>query len=233
MLRSIPRKLFHLALIARYLGTKSFLIRIKQQFFSEFHYIGLEKDLTTDDLREVSSLDYYLALASDEDMSQILPKARQESRKFAVDLIYRKWFYDKGFKRCYIAKIRKTNDICGMQWLILPNDFGVNSLSFKKRYPELRTDEALLEMAYTFEKYRGNRLDPSMMLKLSAIAKSQGVKRALVYVRSDNIPSIKCCERAGFKQFETRYQRKLLFKLKTSSLGSKPSIGDMSANSNN
>jgi hypothetical protein len=216
MLKALPQKLHYLTLMTRYRSIMSLLWQLKKHFYGEYCYVGLEKNLAADDLPEIPTLDYSLVLASDEDMEKIVQKARMESKKSAVELIRRKLFYDSGFKRCYIAKIKDSNDISAMMWLILPIDASVNSHFYKRLFPNLDDTDSLVEMAYTFEKYRGYGLDPSVTLKIAAIAKSQGARRLIAYVLRDNITSIRCCEKIGFQKFEMRYQRKFLFMSKIS-----------------
>jgi L-amino acid N-acyltransferase YncA len=184
---------------------KSLILKIKKRFFGRYRFIGMARDLHTDDFQEVSKLKYNLVLATRDDFEKIMEKSKTESKMSAEELKQRKQFFDSGFNRCYIAKTA-DNDICSMAWLILPTDKNVNGRNFVKHFPRLGPTDALLEMAYTFEKYRGNRLDPSIMLRLSSVAKNHGAKRIMAYVLADNTPSIRSCERAGFKEFETRYQ---------------------------
>ena len=85
------------------------------------------------------------------------------------------------------------------------------SRDFRSRLPRLKADEILVENAFTFEKYRGNRIMPSVMVELSEVARKNGFKRMIVYVPQDNIASLKGCERSGFKKFEEIPELKLLF----------------------
>ena len=97
------------------------------------------------------------------------------------------------------------------------DDEGVVSQGFRSRLPKLKADEVLLENAFTFEKYRGKGIMPSVQVRLAELAKSNGFKRMLAYIHQDNLETLpKVFERIGFQKFEEISELKLLFLTKRS-----------------
>ena len=102
-------------------------------------------------------------------------------------------------------------DPCYIQWLVSSADDYVVSRGFRSSFPRLREDEVLVDNVFTFEKHRGKRIMPSVIVELSDMARRKGFKRMLTYVREDNISSLKGFERAGFEKSEKMRQIRFLF----------------------
>jgi RimJ/RimL family protein N-acetyltransferase len=211
MLGSLLSKARFAVLLLRVGGPIPVLLQLKRQLYSRGTFLGLEKYLELDGIRIPCGVEYTLSLASDDDMNEILERAKHESRQSAHELVQRKWFYDAGFRNCYVARAVDTGEPCYIQWMISLADGEVLARRFAKRFPKLEEHEVLLENAYTFEKYRGKRLMPSVELRLAEVAREKGFKRMITYVLDDNVASLKGCERAGFKVFEQVPVFKLLF----------------------
>lgn len=211
VLNAAFRKVYYGILLLKNGGLRIFWNHLKRQIYSEATFWGLERNLQTDGVHAPSEIEYTLRLASKEDMKEVLQKSKSESREAVYDLIQRKWFYESGFHDCYIARTADTNDPCYIQWLVSSADDHVVSRGFRSRFPRLRGDEVLVDNVFTFEKYRGKRIMPSVIVELSQMARRKGFKRMLTYVREDNISSLKGFERAGFKKFEKMRQIRFLF----------------------
>ena len=211
VLKEALRKVRYAVLLARVGGPKVFFRQLKRQVYSRATFIGLEKNLNTKCAPVPCQVEYSLQLASEKDMEEVVQKAKTESKDSAHELVQRSWFYEFGFHDCYIARTIDTGELCFMQCLISKKYDNLLNQGFKYWFPKLKEDEAILENAYTFEKYRGKRIMPSVMVKLSELASSKGYKRVITYVEQDNIASLKGCQRAGFKQFEKIPELKLFF----------------------
>jgi hypothetical protein len=211
MLNRILKKAHYAFLLLRIGGLIPFLSQMKRQIYSRGTFLGLQKDLNTDNIDVACEVEYSLQLASEEDMEELLERAKYESRESAHELIQRKWFYDSGFRNCYIARALDTGELCYMQWMISSAAEPVLLQEFAGKFPVLGEDEVLLENAYTFEKYRGKRVMPSVEVRLAGIARDKGFKRMITYVLEDNVASLKGCERAGFQVFEKVPEVKIFF----------------------
>ncbi len=211
VLKEALRKVRYAVLLARVGGPKVFFRQLKRQVYSRATFIGLEKNLNTKCAPVPCRVEYALQLASEKDMDEVVQKAKTESKESAHELVQRRWFYESGFLNCYVARTIDTGELCYMVWLISLVDRALVKSGFRDMLPRLKEDEILMENSYTFEKHRGNRIMPSAMAEWSEMARSNGFKRVITYVRQDNIASLRGCERAGFRKFEEIPEFKLLF----------------------
>ena len=76
----------------------------------------------------------------------------------------------------------------------------------------LEQDERLLEGAFTHESFRGKGIMPEAMAKIAEIGKETDAQSIMTFVQSDNIPSLKGCQRAGFSPSGIRKDRWRFFK---------------------
>jgi hypothetical protein len=205
------KKAKYAILMAEFGGFRYLFQEISQRIYRKEQFIGLEKHLSLPIVQIESKIPYSLSIASAEDMEDIFRKIKTESKSSIFELIQRKWFYETGFHTCYIARAAGNLDICYMQWMISRKDANAWSDNFKSSFFRLRDEDIQLEHAYTFEKYRGNRIMPSVMTRLFEIARDKGFKRVITYVIADNIGSLKGCYLAGFKKFEEIHRTKFPF----------------------
>jgi hypothetical protein len=198
-------------LLFKFGGIKVFFQEFKRHINSTTISIGVEQDLNDNIVPVQSKVKYSLRQASEDDMKEVFQKIKTESKRSTIELIRRKFFYDSGFRNCYIARTIDTNDLCYVEWVLTSKDNNSLNCHSGCEYPLLRDDEVCFEYRYTFEKYRGNRIAPSVDLQLSEMFKKNGFKRQIGYVSTDNIAAMKASEIAGDKPFETVRIRRLLF----------------------
>jgi ribosomal protein S18 acetylase RimI-like enzyme len=65
-----------------------------------------------------------------------------------------------------------------------------------------RGDEIYLYDAFTFPEYRGQNLYPALLQRILEHSRQQGLRRALIFVLSDNLASIRGVQKAGFGEFQ-------------------------------
>jgi ribosomal protein S18 acetylase RimI-like enzyme len=213
MLKLLLEKARYGLLLAEYGGPGSLLSNARKMIYRKALAVGLEKDLGEADIEVKGDIDYSLKLATPDDMEEIVRHLRNGSGDSVPNLIQRKWFYDAGFHNCYLARTTATNEPCYMQWTISRHDENAGSAVFNSSftYPRLGDQDVQLDDAYTFVKYRGRRIMPSVMNKLFQIARAKGYKRVVTYVDADNEASLKGCYRVGFRPFEQVERTVLLF----------------------
>jgi ribosomal protein S18 acetylase RimI-like enzyme len=73
-----------------------------------------------------------------------------------------------------------------------------------------RRDEVYLYDAFTFAEHRGQNLYPALLQQALDYNRQQGVRRALIFVLSDNTASIRGVQKAGFKEFQRVTYRNIL-----------------------
>jgi RimJ/RimL family protein N-acetyltransferase len=116
---------------------------------------------------------------------------------------------------CYLA-ITASGEICYMQWLVEQSDLERFRPFFDGELGNLRKDEVLLEFAYTFEKFRGQKIMPAAMAAIAEKGLSSGARYAVTYVQKDNIAALKGCAAAGFSPYMIRDERWRIFSFKES-----------------
>jgi ribosomal protein S18 acetylase RimI-like enzyme len=211
VLKSVVRKVRYATLLLKIGGVQMFFPQLTRQIYSRDILFGLEKTLSAEGVQVESRLLYTLCKATEKDMDEVLSRVKTESKPATHELIERKWFYECGFHDCYIARTIDTGEICCIAWLLSVEDNDSITRDFQNRLPGLKKDELLLENCYTFEKYRGNDLMPSVVLSLWGIAKARGAKRLVTYVRQENVASLRVFEKLKFNKFEEIPELKLLF----------------------
>jgi L-amino acid N-acyltransferase YncA len=65
-----------------------------------------------------------------------------------------------------------------------------------------RSDEVYLYDAFTFAEHRGQNLYPALLQRMLDASRKAGLRRALIFVMSDNTASIRGVQKAGFREFQ-------------------------------
>jgi len=73
-----------------------------------------------------------------------------------------------------------------------------------------RGDEVYLYDAFTFAEYRGQNLYPALLQCILSSSRQDGLRRALIFVLSDNMASIRGVQKAGFREFQRVTYRNIL-----------------------
>jgi hypothetical protein len=116
---------------------------------------------------------------------------------------------------CYLG-ITENGQISYMQWLIGQGDLERFRPFFDGELRNLRKDEVLLEFAYTFEQFRGQKIMPAAMAAIAEKGLLSGARYAVTYVQKDNIAALKGCAAAGFSPYMIRNERWRIFSFKES-----------------
>ena len=116
---------------------------------------------------------------------------------------------------CYLG-VTDRGEISYMQWLIGQGDLDRFRPFFDGELRNLRKDEVLLEFAYTFEQFRGQKIMPAAMAAIAEKGLLTGARYAVTYVQKDNIAALKGCASAGFAPYMIRNERWRIFSFKES-----------------
>ena len=111
---------------------------------------------------------------------------------------------------CYLA-VTASGEIAYMQWLVAHCDIERFKPFFEGQLGALRADEVLLEFAYTFEKFRGQKIMGAAMAAIAEKGLLSGARYAVTFVQKDNIAALKGCGTAGFTPYMIREERWRLF----------------------
>jgi L-amino acid N-acyltransferase YncA len=196
-------------------GLKVFFHELGRHCYSRASFVGFELSLDAGIEQCQSKVEYSLRLASQEDIEEVLREAGREKTEPTAELIQHcvlsKVFHEAGFRNCYVARTTDTNELCHVKWLVSPGADDIASGRLKGRLSGLKADEILIENSYTFQKYRGNGIAPSATAKLCAKARGNHFKRAITYIRQDNVASLNASKKIGFRRFGEMHELKLLF----------------------
>ena len=108
-----------------------------------------------------------------------------------------------GFKHCLVA-VNEEDEPCFLQWLIMPSENSILARAYGGLFPPLEPHQALVEGAYIPPAFRGKKVMPAAKRLICEQAAAFGATEVLTWVRSNNIASLKGCQRAGFRPIMTR-----------------------------
>lgn len=186
------------AFIFSNLGPKETFKCILNRIISLNHYYILNRSLTslpdeTKIRREIS-----IKKIDDQDLKEIIKMIKLLDPISKKEIIYRIIFYKDGFKNCYVGKT-KEGGIAYIQWLVYSSENSIIKKHFHNLIYPLREKQVMVENVLTFPKFRGLNLMPAITTKLLNIAKENGCKNAIEYIRKDRIAALNENMRLGFK----------------------------------
>jgi RimJ/RimL family protein N-acetyltransferase len=130
-----------------------------------------------------------------------------------VELLLREQLREAGVETLFVGAVDGAPAY--VQWLVRPSDQELIHAHSPGRYARLADDEVLLEGAYTFETFRRMGAMADGMAQLLAVARNEGMRRAITYVASDNIPSLRGCAAVGFDVDHSRWSIRRLGRRRT------------------
>ncbi len=113
-------------------------------------------------------------------------------------LAVRKMFFRRGFDRCFLLRDHQSAPVF-LQWLIYPSDNPLIHRHYRHRFAPLPSGHAMLENAFCFPGYRGFGWLSDMTARLLWHAREDGHTWCTGYIRADNLPSLNCFTRLGFR----------------------------------
>jgi hypothetical protein len=129
-----------------------------------------------------------------------------------LEVLLRLWSCEAGIRELFVAD-GAVGQPAYCQWLVRQRDQWRLHEHAPGRYPALRTDEVLLEGAYTFLAYRRRGAMADGMWQLLARARDEGARAAITYVADDNRASLRGCAAVGFEpDHMSRADRRLGFR---------------------
>lgn len=86
-----------------------------------------------------------------------------------IEVFSRILFYDYGFNNCYIGKT-KEGEIAYIQWLLYPYENKNIKNHFRDIFYPFRENQVMIKNVFTFSRFRGLNLIPTIITKLLNIA---------------------------------------------------------------
>ncbi len=187
------------------------------RLWSTTSYVWLDKDLgmsgsTADDRPTLS-----VQPASREAFQGILARAKAERGEDVFEILRRVSFYQRGFDACYLA-LTDSGEVCHFAWLLSARDNGLILSQYPSGTTSLKEGDVLLENIYTFPSFRGQGIMGAVIRQLQVLARSQGFRRMVAYVDTENKPSLAGFHRAGFRSFGEEIETHRFFRARRSGL---------------
>ncbi len=190
---------------------KMVIKEILRRLYSNESFFCLQYDLTQDLVLPDVPFQLTVKKLPRDDFKKInifYPGITSEELKRAIERLQ---FFTTEIPTCYAAY---TTDglpraLC---WMIDSSDNDLIQSYFKGNVLDLKSSEVLCEFIYTHPDYRGSEIMSFLTLHLFSIAKEQGQKRAVAYVRSGNVGSLQGSKRIGWQSYGIKQVRFRLFK---------------------
>ncbi len=177
---------------------KTMLIAINARVYSSQISIGLMRNLNEAFTSINPKIEVSLRLFDDADLHMMNEKFRH------IGFIKRK------IPDCYTG-ITKDNHPCFRMWFMKSSQNEQIKNYFGDLFPTLKHDEALIEGVFTNPKYRGLKIMPYVINKISEQSNSEGINKVIAFVKTNNIPSLRGFRQSGFAPYLIRKEKWVFF----------------------
>jgi GNAT superfamily N-acetyltransferase len=139
-----------------------------------------------------------------EDVPQLVDVTGPDVTRWSIeDRLHLAYLIEAGLQTCYVAVTREGH-ICYVQFLIDPGQNEKIRALYGDLMPRLEPDEALLEAAFSLERYRGRGVMIHVMPELARKARALGLRWLVLFASVTNVPMLKACQFTGFVPYVER-----------------------------
>ena len=170
---------------------------VRRRMHSAEQSVVLRRDLEVPHTPPKAAIDVTVRRLTDSDVPKILHVAEGAS---ADDVLYRarrRLLLESGLGTCYAA-VTSADEPCYVQWLMGEQDNERIQKYFGGAFPVLEPGTALLEGAFTPAAFRGKGIMGLAMSLIAEKAADLDARYVITVVGTENIPSLKGCEKANF-----------------------------------
>lgn len=167
---------------------------------------GLKRDLDAPHTAPQALIPIEVRPIRDEDVPHVLEPVESLTLEEKWDRNQRLRLLEAGVGTCYVA-VTSDDVPCYVQWVFSGADNDFLLTHFNGTFPALDDDTALLEGAYTPTAFRGQRIMSAAMSLVAEQGRAVGARYVVTFVGTDNIASLKGCNRAGFEVYTERHVR--------------------------
>jgi RimJ/RimL family protein N-acetyltransferase len=193
--------------------TSLLLSEARRRLHSDWRHFGLRRDLEVPFDPPNAKVSITIRRLRDEDVPKLLDMHdRRMAPRGPYVRMHRLRFVQQGLGQCWVAARSEDDEPCYMQWVIGASENEGIARYFGGIFPRLRPDEALLEYAFTPERFQGQGIMPDAMAQIAQQARDLGALRVLTFVDHRNAAALKGCHRAGFQEYVTRVDHWRLFR---------------------
>lgn len=185
--------------------------RLKGHLIEEWVSYGLRRDLSIPYPIPKARIPIAIRELRESDVPHLFPVDTSAlPHEEQLEIAARRAHLFQSIPTCYVAIDLRNQTPCFAQWMMGPEHNEAIARFFRGRFPQLRSDEALLENAYTPIVYRGKGIMPAAMAMIAERAIGMGRRYLITFVSRENIPSLKGCTMAGFRPYITRNDTHIL-----------------------
>jgi hypothetical protein len=205
------RRLKKLARLLRS-GDLSLILRtIGRRLYSDDVSLGLRRDTTLPFRVPRPPLWLTVRPIEPDDVPPLIDVTSPDGKSGGImDRVRAAYLIESGIQTCYVAVTREGH-ICYMQFLIDPSQNEKLRKLYSDLMPPLRKDEALLEGAFSLERYRGRGIMLHVIPKLAKRARELDLRWLIAFASVTNLPMLKGCRWTGFVPYVLRRESYRLF----------------------
>lgn len=177
----------------------------RRRLLSDWRHFGLARDLDVPFEAPDAKVPVTIRTLRDDDVPKLLDmNAEQMAPRGPYVRMHRLRFIDEGLGTCWVAARVEDDEPCYMQWLMSADENDHIQRYFGGIFPVLDDDQALLEYAFTPERFQGQGIMPAAMARIAEHAADFGARRVITFVDHQNAAALKGCHRAGFHEYVVR-----------------------------
>jgi RimJ/RimL family protein N-acetyltransferase len=185
----------------------------RRRAWSDWRHYGLSRDLDHPFAAREAKVEIAIRPLRDDDVPKLLNmRDPQMAPRGPYVRMHRLRFLRVGLGTCWVAARVEDDEPCYMQYLIPASQNERIREYFGGIFPPLEPDEALLEYAFTPERFQGLGIMPAAMAQIAEQAAAFGARRVITFVDHENVAALKGCHRSGFREYLTRTDEWRLFR---------------------
>jgi hypothetical protein len=185
--------------------------RVAKRLWSHSTAYGLRRDLVLPVALPMAKIPIAIRKLTDSDVPALLRDLSDVDSDTSWEIRLRHAHLESGIPQCYVAVDQRTDTPCYFQWIMGSTHNREIQTFFHGTFPLLRTDEALVENAYTPIQYRGMGIMAAATARIAERALDIGARYVITFVDQHNVPSLKGCKKAGFAPYVERHEQRILF----------------------
>ena len=185
---------------------------IRRRLYSDHVSLGLRRDTSLPFSVRRSPLPLTVRPIEPDDVPLFVDVTGPEvGRGSIMDRIQIAYLMESGVRTCYVA-VTPQGHVCYTQFLIDPSQNETIRRLYGDVVPRLAADEALLEAAFSLERYRGRGVMLHVIPELAKRARELNLRWLIAFVPVTNLPMLKGCQWAGFFPYVERRQSYRFFR---------------------
>jgi GNAT superfamily N-acetyltransferase len=129
------------------------------------------------------------------------------SQDEAINRLDARRLIDSRIRTIYVAATEEGDEPTFVQCLVFADENHRLDAAFGGLIPPLEPGDAMIDFAFTIEKYRSANVMPWALAQLVEMAREAGATRMVTWLPQDNIAMNRFLRRVGFSQFAIRHER--------------------------